>query len=156
MRIEGLGGRSLHDEWKEGARAYLGLSVAGFPNLFLMYGPNTNLGHNSILFMIECQTRYILDCLRRMRESGLAWIDVREDALRDYDATVQRELAGTAWAATGRSWYKNAAGRITNNWSGTTTRYWWRTRRADLRVYHQVARAALAARASAPRNLDAA
>ncbi|HEY7863692.1 MAG TPA: NAD(P)/FAD-dependent oxidoreductase, partial [Thermoanaerobaculia bacterium] len=72
MRIEGSGGQSLADAWKDGAEAYLGISVAGFPNLFLMYGPNTNLGHNSIVFMIECQTGYIVDCLRRMRESGLA------------------------------------------------------------------------------------
>jgi cation diffusion facilitator CzcD-associated flavoprotein CzcO len=66
MVIEGLGGRSLSAEWKDGARAYLGMTVAGFPNFFMMYGPNTNLGHNSIIFMIECQTRYIVDCVRQL------------------------------------------------------------------------------------------
>jgi len=65
MKLEGVGGRSLDDVWRDGAEAYLGLSVPGFPNFFMMYGPNTNLGHNSIIFMIECQTRYILDCAKR-------------------------------------------------------------------------------------------
>jgi cation diffusion facilitator CzcD-associated flavoprotein CzcO len=135
MRIEGRRGESLHDVWKDGAEAYLGITVAGFPNLFLMYGPNTNLGHNSIIFMIECQTRYIVDCLRQMRERGLAQVEVREDAQRAFNAKLQRELAGTVWARTPRSWYKTASGRITNNWSGSTLRYWWTTRRADLAAY---------------------
>lgn len=135
MRIEGLGGRSLDDEWAEGARAYLGLSVPGFPNLFMMYGPNTNLGHNSIIFMIECQTRYIMDCLGKMVRRDVQAIDLRREVMEDYDAKVQEELAKTVWARTGASWYKNARGRITNNWSGSTIRYWWRTRRADLGRY---------------------
>src|SRR5262249_17899546 len=71
MRIEGCGGRSLHDVWKDHAHAYLGLTVPGFPSFFMMYGPNTNLGHNSIIFMIECQTGYIIDCLRQMDARGL-------------------------------------------------------------------------------------
>ncbi len=140
MEITGRGGRSLNDAWKGGARAYLGLSVAGFPNFFMMYGPNTNLGHNSIIFMIECQTRYIVDCVRQLFGRRLDAIDLREDVLEAYDERLQRELAGTVWAATGKSWYKTADGRITNNWSGTTTRYWWRTRRADLGLYHQLVR----------------
>ncbi len=140
MEITGRGGRSLNDAWKGGARAYLGLSVAGFPNFFMMYGPNTNLGHNSIIFMIECQTRYIVDCVRQLFGRRLDAIDLRDDVMEAYDERLQRELAGTVWAATGKSWYKTADGRITNNWSGTTTRYWWRTRRADLGLYHQLVR----------------
>ena len=137
MEIEGLGGRSLHDEWKGGAHAYRGITVAGFPNLFLLYGPNTNLGHNSIIFMIECQVGYLLDCLRQMRERGIRWIDPRREVMEAWDARVQRELRRTAWAATGKSWYKTEDGRITNNWSGSTIRYWWNTRRADLGAYRQ-------------------
>ncbi len=140
MKIAGLDHRSLETEWKDGAQAYLGLSVAGFPNFFMMYGPNTNLGHNSIIFMIECQTGYILDCLRQMDERGLAWIDVRQDAMKAYNQRIQHELRGTVWAETDHSWYKNADGKITNNWSGTTFRYWRRTRKADLSVYRQVVR----------------
>jgi cation diffusion facilitator CzcD-associated flavoprotein CzcO len=140
MRIEGLDGRSLHDEWKDGAHAYLGVTVSGFPNFFMMYGPNTNLGHNSILFMLECQTRYILDCLRQMEARGLARIDLRRDVMEAWNRRLRQELDGTVWAATGRSWYKTESGLITNNWSGSTTRYWWRTRRADLGVYLQTPR----------------
>jgi len=138
MRIEGAGGQSLDETWKQGAEAYRGISVAGFPNLFLMYGPNTNLGHNSIIFMLECQTTYIVDCLRQMRERGIAAIDVRRAAMQDFNAKLQRELAATVWSRTDHSWYKTKAGRITNNWSGSTLRYWWETRRADLRAYDSV------------------
>jgi cation diffusion facilitator CzcD-associated flavoprotein CzcO len=137
MEIHGLGGRALQDEWKGGAHAYRGITVSDFPNLFLMYGPNTNLGHNSIIFMIECQTDYILDCLRQMQERGIRCIDPRREVMEAYDARVQRELQRTAWAATGKSWYKTEDGRITNNWSGSTIRYWWNTRRADLSAYRQ-------------------
>ena len=156
LRIEGQGGRSLHDEWKDGARAYLGISVAGFPNLFLMYGPNTNLGHNSIIFMIECQTRYVLECIRALRERDLAWLDVRRDVMDAWDARLQQELARTVWAATGKSWYKTEAGRITNNWSSSTIRYWWKTRRPDLGAYLQVARPAGRGAEASPQPPDAA
>jgi cation diffusion facilitator CzcD-associated flavoprotein CzcO len=141
MAIEGLGGRALTDEWKEGARAYLGMTVAGFPNFFMMYGPNTNLGHNSIIFMLECQTRYIVDCVRQLFGRRIDSIDLRADVMESYNAKLQQELSRTVWSATGKSWYKTSDGKITNNWSGTTARYWWRTRRADLRLYHQVVRA---------------
>ena len=130
-----VGGRLLEQEWKDGAEAYLGITVAGFPNLFLMYGPNTNLGHNSILFMIECQTRYILQCIERLRRGDADWLDLRPEVLNAWSAKIQSELRDTVWAQTDHSWYKNAAGRITNNWSGTTTRYWWATRKADLADY---------------------
>ena len=68
------------------------------------------------------------------------YLDLRRDVMAAYNARLQEELERTVWAATGKSWYKTEDGRITNNWSGTTTRYWWRTRRADLSCYHQVAR----------------
>ena len=148
MTITGAGGRSLNDEWHGAARAYLGITVSGFPNLFLMYGPNTNLGHNSIIFMIECQANYILGCLEQMDSRGLASIDLRRDAMESFDARVQRELQRTVWAVTGKSWYKTDDGRITNNWSGSTIRYWWETRIADLALYHQKPR--VSAHASLP------
>ncbi len=138
MQIEGVGGLKLEELWGPGAEAHLGLCVSGFPNFFMMYGPNTNLGHNSIIFMLECQTNYIVDCLRQMRERGLAAIDVRRSAMQDFNAKLQRELAGTVWARTDHSWYKTKSGRITNNWSGSTLRYWWETRRADLNAYAAV------------------
>jgi cation diffusion facilitator CzcD-associated flavoprotein CzcO len=139
MAIAGRDGTLLEVEWKDGAQAYLGISVAGFPNFFMLYGPNTNLGHNSILFMLECQARYITDCLRQMAERNLASIELRRDVMEACNRRLQAELRRTVWAATDHSWYKTADGRITNNWSGTTTRYWWRTRRADLGLYHTIA-----------------
>ena len=139
MRIEGLGGRALPDDWVDGAEAYLGIGVPGFPNFFMMYGPNTNLGHNSILFMLECQAKYILRCMGAVERRGLRYLDLRPEVMRAWSDRLQAELSRTVWARTGRSWYKTEAGRITNNWSGTTTRYWWHTRRPDLRAYRQVA-----------------
>ena len=144
VEIRGLEGCSLEAEWKEGAHAYLGITVSGFPNFFMAYGPNTNLGHNSIIFMIECQTRYILQCIERLREGDLAYLDLRPDVEADFNAKIQSELRRTVWAETDHSWYKDEAGRITNNWSGTTTRYWWKTRRLDLGCYRQVTSTKLA------------
>ncbi len=131
MTVEGLGGRKLEEAWRDGAEAYLGVAVSGFPNLFLLYGPNTNLGHNSIIFMIECQVGYILQCIQELRRRGLAWLDVRRDVMDRYNAAVQRDLQKTSWSAGCTSWYKNESGKITNNWSGFTVEYWWKTRRLD-------------------------
>jgi len=136
IQVEGLGGRKLEEEWREGAEAYLGVAVAGFPNLFLLYGPNTNLGHNSIIFMIECQVGYVVQCIRELFARDLPWLDVRREAQTRYNAELQRALAKTAWAAGCSSWYKTASGKVTNNWSGFTVDYWRRTlhpRFADFR-----------------------
>lgn len=142
MKVEGLDGRALEEAWHEGAEAYLGLTVAGFPNFFMMYGPNTNLGHNSIIFMIECQARYILSCVRRLSDGSDHWLDLTPDSMRAYNDRIQRDLAETAWARTDHSWYKNEAGRITNNWPYSTLRYWWATRRVDWSRYRLVERGA--------------
>jgi cation diffusion facilitator CzcD-associated flavoprotein CzcO len=131
IEIEGLGGRKLHQQWKGGAEAYLGVAVSGFPNLFLLYGPNTNLGHNSILFMIEAQVHYLVECVEELRRSGRASLEVRPEAHEAFNEEVQRALAETVWATGCGSWYKTASGRVTNNWKGFTLEYWWRTRRPD-------------------------
>jgi len=145
MEIQGLEGRSLAKEWEEGAQAYLGLTVPGFPNFFMTYGPNTNLGHNSIIFMIECQSSYILQCIERLRRGDVDYLDLRPEVLKAWSAKIQDELRSTVWAQTDHSWYKNQSGRITNNWSGTTTRYWWQTRKVDFGSYRQVKRPVTAA-----------
>jgi len=129
MRITGRGGRDLHDGWVDGAEAHLGITVHGFPNLFLLYGPNTNLGHNSIVFMLERQISYALSCIRALVEDGVAWRDVTADAQAGSNRRLVRELDRTVWAAGCHSWYKTASGRITNNWSGPSLRYWLRTAR---------------------------
>jgi cation diffusion facilitator CzcD-associated flavoprotein CzcO len=129
MELAGAGGQRLAEVWQRGAEAYLGMSVAGFPNLFLLYGPNTNLGHNSIIFMIECQVDHVMRCLAELARTGSSDVDVRPEAMARESAAVQHALERTAWAGDCRSWYKTASGRITNNWPGLTTQYWWRTRR---------------------------
>jgi cation diffusion facilitator CzcD-associated flavoprotein CzcO len=136
MQIEGVGGRKLEAAWRDGAEAHLGLTVAGFPNFFMMYGPNTNLGHNSIIFMIECQVGYALQCIQELVRRGIAYLDVKPEVMRSYNEEVQRELRDTAWAAGCKSWYKNAAGKVTNNWSNFTVAYWWRTRRPNFSQFN--------------------
>jgi len=131
MRVEGLGGRTLKEAWCDGAEAYLGVAVAGFPNLFLLSGPNTNLGHNSIIFMIECQVNYIVRCIRELARAGLRWLDVRREAMTRFNAVLGRRLDATVWAGGCTSWYKTSSGKITNNWPGFSVDYWRRTRRPN-------------------------
>lgn len=135
MEVIGRKGESLESSWRHGAEAYLGLTVSDFPNFFMMYGPNTNLGHNSIIFMIECQTDYIMDCLRQMDDQNLTTLDLKPDVMDRFNQKIQQELEKTVFAQAERSWYKTAAGKITNNWSTTTIRYWLQTRRANLADY---------------------
>ncbi len=123
LEILGRGGRSLREEWQDGARAYLGMTVSGFPNLFLLYGPNTNLGHNSIILMLEAQYDYVLQALRILDERGAIALDVREEALERYNRQLQDELSRTSFAGGCTSWYKTADGHITNNWSGSVEEY---------------------------------
>jgi cation diffusion facilitator CzcD-associated flavoprotein CzcO len=135
IRITGLQGLDLRDAWRQGAEAYLGVAVSGFPNLFLLYGPNTNLGHHSIPFMIECQVRYTVRCIRRMRKERLASLEVRADAMRVFNTQLQKRHESLVWTSC-NSWYRHASGRNTNNWPGSTVAYWWRTRRPDARAFH--------------------
>jgi cation diffusion facilitator CzcD-associated flavoprotein CzcO len=136
MEIRGTGGRRLHDAWDEGAEAYLGVTVAGFPNLFMLYGPNTNLGHNSIIFMVECQVGYVRQCIEAMARDGIGCLDVRDDAMRRFNREVQSLAADTVWSADCGSWYKTESGKITNNWPDFTYRYRRRMRQPDLRDFH--------------------
>lgn len=129
MKVTGTEGRDLNDVWSAGAVAYLGLSVAGFPNFFLLYGPNTNLGHNSILFMIEQQVGYVLAALDELDRRGAVSMDVTEGAQARWDREMLRRAGDTVWAEGCHSWYKTDDGRITNNWIGHTTEYRRRLRR---------------------------
>lgn len=131
IRIRGLGGRELNDEWASGARAYLGITVPGFPNMFLVYGPNTNLGGNSIIFMMERQFRYILQLLT----SRLSYVDVRGEVAGRFDAEMRRRLADTVWAGC-ESWYTDAGGRIPTNWPGLVWEYHRRTSRVNPADFH--------------------
>lgn len=139
MRITGRNGTELNTVWRDGAEAYLGITVAGFPNMFLLYGPNTNLGHNSIILMLEAQIQYILDAVRRLRDEQVTWLDVRPEIQNAFNKTVQERMASTIWDRECTSWYKNAAGKNTNNWPGFTFAYYAATRKlnpADYRFAH--------------------
>ncbi len=138
LAIEGLGGAKLDEIWRGGAEAYLGVTVAGFPNLFMLYGPNTNLGHNSIIFMIECQVGYAVQCIQELQRRHVSWLDVRRDVMDRYNRDLQAALAKTAWTAGCASWYKTASGKVVNNWSGFTTDYWRRTRHPNWHDYRFV------------------
>jgi cation diffusion facilitator CzcD-associated flavoprotein CzcO len=134
MDIRGRGGLRLNDAWAQGAQAYLGISVPKFPDFFMIYGPNTNLGHNSIVFMIECQVAHVMRCLQRLGSSAGASIEVREEPFRRYNARVQQRSSQTVFAGCS-SWYLDASGRHTVNWPGFTTTYRWMTRHAGLAPY---------------------
>ena len=138
LAIEGLGGAELHEVWCDGATAHLGVTVAGFPNLFLLYGPNTNLGHNSIIFMIECQVGYAVQCIQELSKRRASWLEVRPDVMDRYNQRLQTALSKTAWTAGCSSWYKTASGKVVNNWSGFTADYWRRTRHPNWHDYRFV------------------
>ncbi len=136
MDVRGVDGGSLRERWRDGAEAYLGMCVAGFPNLFVLYGPNTNLGHNSIIFMVECQVGYVVQCIEALAKRGASSMDVRDDVMRAYSREIESRMQDTVWAADCGSWYKTASGRVVNNWPDFTYRYRRRLRRAILADFH--------------------
>ncbi len=137
MNIYGQGGRKLSDEWApEGARAYLGMSVPGFPNLFMMYGPNTNLGSGSIIYMLEAQARYIRQATQYLSAHPGRFIAARAAVEQAWDDWLQKRLKDTPWNFCS-SWYRNASGRITNNWPGATILFRWKTRRFNPADYDE-------------------
>ena len=139
MKIVGRNNMDLNDVWARGAEAHRGVAVAGFPNFFMLYGPNTNLGHNSIIFMIECQANYIAQCVAALRNSKLRYLDVRKEAMESFNRELQKDMQKTVWAAGCSSWYKTVDGKVTNNWSSFTARYWWQMRHPDFEEYSLVA-----------------
>jgi cation diffusion facilitator CzcD-associated flavoprotein CzcO len=135
MAVTGLGGRGLQEAWRDGAEAYLGITVSGFPNFFMLYGPNTNLGGNSIIYMLEGQIAYVLGAIRALQEQGLDWLDVRPDVQQSFNAWVGTASRTSVWESGCRSWYTTASGRNTNNWPDHTFLYRYRVRRFDLGRY---------------------
>jgi cation diffusion facilitator CzcD-associated flavoprotein CzcO len=128
MSVTGPAGRDLREAWADGAEAYLGITVAGFPNLFLLYGPNTNLGHNSIVYMLESQISYVVQAVRRLAD-GARTVSVRPEVQRRYNDWVQRRITATVWDRGCTSWYRTPSGRNTTNWPDFTFLYRARTRR---------------------------
>jgi cation diffusion facilitator CzcD-associated flavoprotein CzcO len=139
LPVRGRDGRLLAAAWRDGPEAYRGVLVAGFPNLFMLLGPNTGTGHTSVLIPIEAQARYTLACIEELDRRGAASLDVRPEAMAQHNAALQKRLARTVWASPAcTSWYKNAAGKVLGLYPGHVTRYVLEMRRpryADF-VFH--------------------
>ncbi len=120
---------TLRQVWRGGAHAYLGMAVPGFPNLFMLYGPNTNVGSNSVIFILEAQARYIVRALKHMRSKGRSYIAVRPAALADFVAKVDRWMVGTVWTTQCSNYFRAANGRVVTQWPGSARSFWGMTRR---------------------------
>jgi hypothetical protein len=149
--VRGRDGRTLGELWRErGMQALRGTTVAGFPNLFTLVGPNTGLGHNSIVFMIESQIAYVMDALRTLDARGAVACDPTPHAQAAFNATVQRRMRHTVWTKGGcASWYLDAHGRNTTLWPGSSWTFRRATRRFDAAEYELLAPVETAARALA-------
>lgn len=134
-RICGRAGTSLAAHWQTNPTAYLGATVTGFPNLFLMIGPNTGLGHTSMILMIEAQVAYILDCLRAMERHAWQTVEIRPEAQEAFNTEIQQRMQRTIWTSGCSSWYLAAGGRNTTLWPDFTFAFQRRTRRFDARNY---------------------
>jgi cation diffusion facilitator CzcD-associated flavoprotein CzcO len=132
LAIVGRDGVKLTDAWRDGSEAFLGTTVAGFPNLFLLVGPNTGLSHSSMVYMIESQVGYVLDCLRLLDRNGARVLDTRPERQAEYNAELREQLATGVWQRGGcRSWYLDEHGVNRTLWPDFTFRFRRRTRQAD-------------------------
>jgi cation diffusion facilitator CzcD-associated flavoprotein CzcO len=129
----------LADAWQAGAEAYLGTAVHGFPNFFIIVGPNSGLGHNSIVFIIESQVQYILDAIRKVRAKGIKSVEVKADVQQNYNRELAERFKDTVWTTGNcQSWYHTASGKNTTLWPGFSFELRWRTRRFNLAEYRQL------------------
>lgn len=135
IEVVGVGGVSLRDEWRDGAHAYLGMAVPGFPNFFMLYGPNTNVGSNSVIFMLEAQANYVVRVLKRLRRTGSRSVAVRPAAMADFLAKVDRWMVGTVWTTRCSNYFRAANGRVVTQWPRSARAFWLMTRRPKFSDY---------------------
>ena len=150
-QVAGRGGRTIRQAWgDDDPRAYLGMTVPEFPNFFVMYGPNTNIGTGgSILFQAETWSRYIVEAIKTMIERQWCELEVRADAAAHYNRRLDERLAEMVWSVSpAATWYRNSHGRVTTNMPWTTFEYWEMTRRVDFSDYLITPRAEACQRAS--------
>lgn len=138
MDIKGVGGRDINKLWQDGAEAYLGTAVSGFPNLLMLMGPNTGLGHNSMVYMIESQVRYAMQYVQHLRMRKLAYLDVRPEIQQRYNDKLQARLKKSVWQSGCQSWYLNESGKNSTAWPGFTFEFRARTLWLNLNDYVQV------------------
>lgn len=135
IEVRGRNGRLLSQSAEGGLEAYKGTALPGFPNFFMIAGPNTGLGHNSMIYMIESNVNYLMAAIRAIREQGLHSVEVRPEVTRDYNLVIQQRLAGTVWNSGCKSWYLAASGKNNTLWPGFTFEYRRITRRFDPQAY---------------------
>lgn len=146
LSVSGVDGRLLSDEWSQTPETYLGVAVAGFPNFFLAYGPNTNLGHGPVTFMLERQAEYFASMVKNMTDQGIASVTVRPDVVAKFSRELQDRLGNSTWADPRcHSYYKLDSGVITKNWMGSMQEYEERMREVELESYDVVFVAAVGA-----------
>ncbi|MEO6472851.1 MAG: 4-hydroxyacetophenone monooxygenase, partial [Aeromicrobium sp.] len=132
--ITGKGGQKLAEQWSQGAHAYLGMYVPNFPNLLVSYGPNTNLGGGSIIYMLEAQAAHMRQVVDRLAIGDYRAAEVTEEADKRYDDEIQGLLEHSPWASC-ENWYRHASGRITSNWPGATLPFARRTKTLDPQAF---------------------
>ena len=136
VEVVGRDGLRLREVWADGMSAYKGTTVAGFPNLFFLVGPNTGIGHTSLVFMIEAQLSYVMGAITAMRKRGVAQVEVKPEVQAQFNADIVRRSKGTVWQSGGcTSWYLDSKGRNTTVWPGFTFAFWLATRRFDAQHY---------------------
>lgn len=133
--VYGRAGQDLLDAWKDGAEAYKGTAIAGFPNFFILMGPNTGLGHSSMIYMIESQIQYVLDALKEMERNSWQSVEVRKSSQSQYNASIHAKLGDSVWQTGCKSWYMNENGKNTALWPGFTWKFRQQTRRFDAGQY---------------------
>jgi cation diffusion facilitator CzcD-associated flavoprotein CzcO len=131
QHVRGRGGRLLDDVWQGSPRAHLGTAIPGFPNLFLLLGPNTGLGHNSIVYMIESQVEHVMQALKAMRRAGAGSVEARPEAVERYVEEIDSKMTGTVWSSGCASWYMDRTGRNSTLWPDWTWRFRQRSARFD-------------------------
>ncbi|MFY9179434.1 MAG: NAD(P)/FAD-dependent oxidoreductase [Venatoribacter sp.] len=134
FNMKGLPGHDILQDWKDGAEAYLGNTVHGYPNFFQLVGPNSGLGHNSIIFMIEAQVHYIIQCMNELQWREARYLNVKKDAQDKFNAEVQKRIQGTVWASGCRSWYQQSDGKNFVLWPASTLSF--RRRNQVINGYH--------------------
>jgi cyclohexanone monooxygenase len=129
IEVTGEGAVRLRDVWRDGAHAYLGMAVPGFPNFFMLYGPNTNVGSNSVIFVLEAQARYIVRALRYLRRRNKSYVAVRPAAMASFLAKIDQWMQGTVWTTRCSNYFRAANGRVVTQWPRSARAFWAMTRR---------------------------
>jgi cyclohexanone monooxygenase len=129
IEVIGERGTTLRETWSDGAHAYLGMAVPGFPNFFMLYGPNTNVGSNSVIFMLEAQAQYIVRVLKYMRRKRTSYVAVREQTMREFLAKIDEWMTGTVWLTRCSNYFRAPNGRVVTQWPRSARTFWAMTRR---------------------------